>query len=210
MSDFMYIARPASAPRGGILVLHAWWGLNDFFKSFCNRLAAEGYFVLAPDLYYGEIAKTRAEAERLSQQKIRRDTTAKRIHFALEELKFEADRKPLAMIGFSMGAYWGLWLVNEKPRDFAASVMFYGARGSDYVKSKSAFLGHFAETDEFVAESSRKKMATSLAGAARDVSFHIYPNTQHWFFENDRPEFQAEAAELAWKRTVEFLMSHLG
>lgn len=207
MSD--YLVKSKSAPRAGILVMHAWWGLNDFTKSFCDRLAAEGYLVLAPDLYGGEIATTRAEAEKLRHKKIKRIASSKQVLVALKQLKAEAGGLPLGLIGFSLGAYWGMWLVQEKPRAFAGTVIFYGKHGGDYAKTKSAFLGHFAETDEFEPESGRKKLEKHLRALGRDVTFYVYPNTSHWFFESDRPEFQAQAAELAWQRTVEFLKSHL-
>ncbi|MBI3162625.1 MAG: dienelactone hydrolase family protein, partial [Chloroflexi bacterium] len=193
---------------GGILVLHAWWGLNDFVKNLCNRLATEGYLVLAPDLYNGAIAKTILEAEKL-RGKLKRGPTSKQILEALKQLRNETGQ-PVGLIGFSLGAYWGLWLVEEKPKDIAATVLFYGTRGGDYAKTKSAFLGHFAETDEFVAESGRKKMEKSLDAAGKLVAFHVYPKTRHWFFEDDRPEYNPDAADLAWQRSIEFLHSHLG
>jgi carboxymethylenebutenolidase len=205
-----YHATPKSTPRGGILVLHAWWGLNDVIKDFCNRLAKEGYLILAPDLYGGELAVTPADAERLRQQKIKRNPTYKQIFDALKRLKTETNGAPIALIGFSLGAWLGLWLVEEKPKDIAATVLFYGARGGEYAKTKSAFLGHFAETDEFVSASGRKKLEKTLKAAGREATFHVYPETHHWFFENDRPEYNSQAAELAWQRTVEFLHAQFG
>jgi len=206
VSDFL--AKPKSNLHGGILVLHAWWGLNDFFKDFCNRLAKEGYTVLAPDLYNGTIAKTIPEAEKL-RTKLKRDTTSKQILLSLKQLQGEVNKKPVGLIGFSLGAYWGLWLVDEKPKTFAATVLFYGTRGMKCTETSSAFLGHFAETDEYVSDSGRKKMEKALTVAGGNVSFQVYPNTRHWFFENDRPEYNAQAASLAWKRTTEFLKTHL-
>jgi carboxymethylenebutenolidase len=135
-----YPVKPKAAPRGGILVLHAWWGVNDFFKSFCNRLANEGYLVLAPDLYNGAIAKTIPEAEKL-RTKLKRDTTSKQILEALKQLRSETE-KPIGLIGFSLGAYWGLWLVDEQPKTFAAAILFYGTRGIKLSKTNTAFLGH--------------------------------------------------------------------
>lgn len=207
MSD--YLIKPKSTPRGGILVLHAWWGLNDFFKDFCNRLADEGCLVLAPDLYGGEVAATILEAEALRQKNIKRKTTLKQILAALKQLKAETDGAPLGLVGFSLGAWLGLWLLEEKPKEFAATVLFYGVRGGDFAKTKSAFLGHFAETDEYTSESGRKKFEKTLKAAGREAAFHVYPNTRHWFFESDRPEYNPEAANLAWERTIEFLRSRL-
>lgn len=207
MSD--YLAIPKSALRGGILVLHAWWGLNDFAKQFCNRLANEGYLVLAPDLYGGETAETPANAKRLRQAKIKSDPTLYQILDAFERLKNDSGGAPLGLVGFSLGAWLGLWLVEEKPKEIAATVLFYGARGGDFAQTKSAFLGHYAETDEFVSDSGRKKLARTLKTAGRQVEFHVYPDTRHWFFESDRPEYNEEAARLAWERTLAFIRDRL-
>jgi carboxymethylenebutenolidase len=206
MSDFL--VKPKSNTHGGILVLHAWWGLNDFFKDFCNRLAKQGYTVLAPDLYNGVIAKTIPEAKKL-RTKLKGEPTAKKILESLKQLQAEVSKKPVGLIGFSLGAYWGLWLVDEKPKTFAATVLFYGTRGMKCSRTSSAFLGHFAETDEYVSDSGRKKLEKTLTAAGADVSFQVYPNTSHWFFENDRPQYNAQAADMAWKSTTEFLKAHL-
>ncbi len=94
--------------------------------------------------------------------------------------------------------------MEERPGDIAATVLFYGTRGGKYEKTRSAFLGHFAENDPFESESGRKKLEKTLSSAGRETTFHVYPETNHWFFEKDRPEYRAEAARLAWKRTLEF------
>ncbi len=203
-----YLAGPNTTTRGGILVLHAWWGLNDFFKDFSNRLCELGYFVLAPDLYDGAIAKTIPEAEKL-RGKFKRDGTSKKILESLKQLQAEIGDKPAGLTGFSMGAHWGLWLVEEKPKAFAATVLFYGVRGGEYARTKSSFLGHFAETDPYVSDAGRKKLEKTLRASGHKTDFYVYPDTQHWFFEKDRPEYQVEAAKLAWQRTVEFLESNM-
>ena len=208
MSD--YLAKPKSAPRGGVLVLHAWWGLNDFFKTLCDRLADEGYLALAPDLYGGEIATTIAEADKLRKKKLKGDVVEKRIFAALKQLKAEVNGAPLGLIGFSLGTYIGLWLLEEKPRTFAAAILFYGTRGGDYTKTRTAFLGHFAETDKYESASGRKKLEKALIASGHKTAFHVYPNTSHWFFENDRPEYNPQAASLAWQRSLEFLNTHIG
>jgi carboxymethylenebutenolidase len=202
-----YLVQPKSKSQGGILVLHAWWGLNDFFKAFCNRLSEEGFTVLAPDLYNGAVATTIPEAKKLRSTS--RATAPQQILHVLKQLQNEVKGQPIGWVGFSMGAYLGLGLLQEKPKTFSSSVLFYGTRGGEYPKTTSTFLGHFAESDEYVADSGRKKLEKILKTASREVSFCVYPNTQHWFFESDRPEYDPQAAKLAWARTVEFLKKTL-
>jgi carboxymethylenebutenolidase len=205
-----YHATPKSIPRGGILVLHAWWGLNDFFKNLCARLAAEGFIALAPDLYQGAVATTIPEAENL-RGKTKHTLVTKDILQTLEQLQAQPAIKdrPIGVVGFSMGAYWSLWLAEEKPEALAATMLFYGTRGGEYTKTPSAFLGHFAEADEYVADSGKKRLEKTLKAAGKEVTFFTYPGTGYWFFENDRDAYHAGAADLVWQRTVEFLNTHM-
>jgi len=205
-----YLAKPKLTPRGGVLVFHAWWGLNASFKGLCDRLADEGFLALAPDLYQGKIATTIPEAKKL-RTKMKRDIVSSEILQAVEHLCAQAaiQGQPIGVIGFSLGAYWALWLAEQKPEVIAATVLFYGSRGGKYTGKSSAFLGHFAEADQYVAESGRKKLEKSLKAAGHEVAFHVYPGSGHWFFENDRPAFNPEAAALAWDRTLAFLNAHL-
>lgn len=209
MTTQFYLATPQSKATAGVLVLHAWWGLNPFFKDFCDRLAEEGFVALAPDLYHGAVAATIDEAKRL-RSKAKRDMLEKEIPQALKQLRAQSGVNKVGVVGFSMGAHWALRLVEQKSSSIAATVLFYGARGGKYAGTKSAFLGHFAENDDWVAESGVKKLQKTLTAAGKEAAFHVYPGTTHWFFERDRAEaYNAKAAKLAWERTIEFLRAHL-
>jgi len=211
-----YLAVPKNSNGPGVLVLHAWWGLNDFFKGLCNRLAAAGFVAFAPDLYRGAIASTRDEAEglvsKLDQEAARRDLTK-----ALQGLQLHpaVQGKRLGVIGFSLGAFLSLGLVQEFPGDVAAIVLFYGTREGDYdttrlSKTTAAFLGHFAETDEFESAASVQGLEKLLRTIGKDVTFHTYPGTTHWFFEEDRADsYNPRAAKEAWQRTIRFLRAQL-
>jgi carboxymethylenebutenolidase len=112
----------------------------------------------------------------------------------------------LAVIGFSMGAAWSLVVTEQFPQEIRKTVLFYGSYSDlKFSKAKAEILGHFAEVDEWEPADEVRKMETNMRSAGLNPTFHIYPNTSHWFFEEDRPEFNANAAELAWTRTLEFL-----
>jgi len=198
---------PATRTGPGILILHAWWGLNPFFRDLCHRLAGEGFVAFAPDLYHGQTAGTIDEAKKL-RSKLNQQTAFAEIIEAAEQLsKLEAVTSPkLAVIGFSLGARFACELSVAKPELIGAVVAFYGASQLDYAPAQAAYLGHFAEIDPWQAASGVKKLEKSLRTASRPATFHTYPGTGHWFFEADRPDaYQAESAQLAWERTVEFL-----
>lgn len=202
-----YLAVPAQPDTPGVIVLHAWWGLNSVFKKLCDRLAAEGFAALAPDLNNGKVAKTIEEAKQLmSERNLEQQqaivTTAPDFLRGRPEVRKEA----LSVIGFSMGAAWSLVLASERPADIRKVVLFYGSYyGMDFTKVQADILGHYADTDEWEPLDDTRAMETDMRTAGLKPTFHIYPNTKHWFFEEDRPEYDPQAAGLAWERTLEFL-----
>jgi carboxymethylenebutenolidase len=205
-----YLSLPASGTGPGILVLHAWWGLKPFFKQLCDRLAEQGFVAFAPDLNRGEIAKTIPEAEALKEKEDSKFTNsavmaAKDYLLAHPALK----GKTIAVMGFSMGAAWSLVTVAAAPEQVSAAVIFYGVYNPGFSKTKTKILGHFAEVDEWEPLDGVRSVEREMKAAGLDVTFHIYPNVSHWFVEDDRPEYNPSAANLAWERTFDFLKKEL-
>jgi carboxymethylenebutenolidase len=204
-----YLAVPPTGKGPGVLVLHAWWGLNDTLKAFCNRLAESGFIAFAPDLYHGRVADTIAGAEALGSALDAKHLQAKaEIAEAALFLNESAEQtgQSLAVIGFSLGAYYALDLAAVDPEHIRSVVIFYGTGGTDFSNSRAAYLGHFAENDEYEPSSNVEWLEESLKDAGRSVTFYRYPGTGHWFFEPDRSDaYNQAAAMLAWERTLSFL-----
>src|SRR5438876_11235981 len=206
-----YLAVPKTDSGPGLLVLHAWWGLNDFFKSRCDRLATDGFVAFAPDLYRGATASTRDGAENL-MAKVDQTAAGRDIVIGLRGLQSHprVKGKHLGVMGFSMGAFWSLWLAQTLPADVATVVLFYGTGDGNYSRIQAAFLGHFAETDEFESPVAVRDLEKVLRTTGKDVTFYTYPGTTHWIFEKDRPDASvATAASLDWERTSRFVTTQL-
>ena len=201
-----YLALPSQPNAPGVIVLHAWWGLNQIFKSLCDRLASEGFVAFAPDLNEGRVAKTIDEAkEVMSSLDGQRKYEVATAGVDFLRARPEARNGPFALIGFSMGAAWALVLASERPEDFHKAVLFYGAGEGDFAKIKAEILGHYSDADEWEDINYVRSMENEMRAGGVKTNFHIYPQMPHWFFEEDRPEFNPKAAELAWSRTLEFL-----
>src|SRR6266540_1335539 len=197
-----FLAVPLTGKGPGVLVLHAWWGLNDTMKAFCTQLAESGFVAFAPDLYHGKVADTIPDAENLGKALDANHLQAKaEIAEAtkfLNERAGQADRG-LAVIGFSLGAYYALDLSNADPEHIGSAVIFYGTGADDFSNSRAEYLGHFAENDEFEPQSNVDELEEALRRAGRPVRFYRYSGTGHWFFEPDRSQaFNPAAASLAW------------
>jgi carboxymethylenebutenolidase len=204
-----YLAVPPSGEGPGVLVLHAWWGLNDTIKAFCTRLAESGFLAFAPDLYHGKVADNIADAETLGQSLDSNFLQAKAE--IADAVLFLDDRvgqagQGLAVIGFSLGVYYALDLAAADPEHIRSVVIFYGTGDGDYSSSRAAYLGHFAENDEFEPQSNVDELEESLRRAGRPVTFYRYSGVGHWFFEPDVSQaYDQSAASLAWDRTLAFL-----
>lgn len=206
-----YLALPLGDASAGVLIIHAWWGLNDFFVNLCERLAGEGYVALAPDLYCGGVTSSVEEAERLAKG-LDSEATQERVLQALNALRQHpaVQGNKVGVLGCSLGASWTLELSTLRPEQIAASALFYGVGEVDFTASRCAYLGHFAEHDVFDSLEQAREMEAAMRVAGRDITFYAYPGVGHWFFEEDRPDaYDANAAHLAWERTISFLNSHL-
>ncbi|MEW6286631.1 MAG: dienelactone hydrolase family protein [Chloroflexota bacterium] len=204
---------PSTGSGAGVLVLHAWWGLNDTIKAFCTRLAESGFVVFAPDLYHGKVADTIPDAEALGSaldaNHLQAQAEIAEAAVFLHEHTQHTGRG-LAVIGFSLGAYYALNLAASEPEYIRSVVLFYGTGPADHQNSKAAYLGHFAENDEYEPQSNVDELEQALRRAGRPVTFHRYPGAGHWFFEPDRTDAYNEAvASLAWERTLTFLRTSL-
>ncbi|MDM7913820.1 MAG: dienelactone hydrolase family protein, partial [Candidatus Eisenbacteria bacterium] len=204
-----FLAVPPDGEGSGVLVLHAWWGLNDTMKRLCSRLADSGFVAFAPDLYHGEGADTIERATMLGRALDAREREAMAEVAAavryLEGLSPAAGHPGLAVIGFSLGTYYALALAASEPERIRSVVLYYGTGGVDPSRSRAAYLGHFAENDPYEPASNVDELEESLRKAGRPVTFHRYAGTGHWFCEPDRADaYDEPAAALAWERTLEF------
>lgn len=209
------VATGSEAP--GVLVLHAWWGLTEPFRQVCDRLAEAGFVALAPDLYRGKTTAQVEEAEALTtalnqeQDRVRADI-AGAMRFLNERAAPSAGRPGgLGVIGFSLGGAYAFDLSVSAPEQVAAVVIFYATyTGLDYRDARAAYLCHFAEHDPFEPAESVAELEQELRSAGKQLTSYTYPGTTHWFFEANRPDaYNADAARLAWERTVAFLNERL-
>jgi len=205
-----FFTLPPTGKGPGVLVLHAWWGLNDTIKTFCKQLAQEGFVVMAPDLFAGKIARTIEEAEQHQSQWDEEQEVPPILLPAMDSFRNNpaVTGQGLGVIGFSLGAYWALWLAQKEHELIQSVTLFYGTNGGggDFSQSKAAYLGHFAENDPYEPPANVDGLEEALRRAGRPVTFHRYPGTGHWFCEPDRPQaYNPAAASLAWERTLAFL-----
>lgn len=205
-----YVAPARPSPGAPVLLLHPWWGLNRAIRDLADRLAGDGFTVVAPDLFDGTVLSTPDEAEAflgtIGTGAVTKDSIRGASRAALEQLLASPDAagERAAIIGLSFGAMQAMDLL-EGRSDIAALVCFYS--GIFEAPPGIPYLGHFAEHDEFDDSAEVPALEKTLG---EESAAYVYPGTRHWFLEADRPEYDAHAAELAYARTVAFLREHLG
>lgn len=212
-----YLATPEIGAGPGVIVIQEWWGLVDHVKDVCDRLAAEGFTALAPDLYHGATAAEPDGAGKLMMA-LELPRAARDLGGAVDFLTGHGAvrGRGVGAVGFCMGGGLALWLATLRPDAVKATVPFYGvipweAAQPDWARLAGAVQGHYGELDASAGPESVRALEGQLRDAGVDVDMFVYPGAGHAFFNDARPDAYVEdAARQAWVRTLEFLRQKLG
>jgi len=177
-------------------------------KSLCDTLADHGFTVLAPDINFGELPETEQEGiDHLGEASP--DRLASLVLSSVRLLADQSKAGPVGIVGFGMGGSLGLWASVRLSDLVAAVVSFYGTQQIDFAGSKSAYLIHFAEEDEYITDDEAAFMEATMGLESLPVEVITYEGTRHGFCEPDSETFDPDAFERAWGRSAEFLRERL-
>lgn len=208
-----YLSEPASVPASGVVLIQEWWGLVDHIKDLADRLAAEGFVVVAPDLFHGETTRSPDTAAKmlmaLDIPRAAREIRAAGDYLAGLE---QVDPKRVGIVGFCMGGQLALYAGQEYPERFGAVVDFYGIHPNARVEPERIqipILMHFATRDKSVPLEDARTFVARVNARKETVEAHYY-EADHAFFNDTRPEVHSpEHARAAWNRTLDFLRANL-
>jgi len=203
------VKRPGRLP--GVLVVHENRGLNPHIEDVARRVALEQYVAFAPDAltplggYPGDEDKARELFARLDQQKTREDFVSA---VGWLEKRPECTGK-VGAVGFCYGGGIVNMLATRLP-ELAAAVPFYGNQppAEEVAKIKAPLLIHYAEKDERI-NAGIPAFEAALKANHVKYKMYTYPGTQHGFNNDTTPRYDKAAADLAWKRTMDFFAGHL-
>jgi carboxymethylenebutenolidase len=202
--DLAYFIQDGPVPGQGVLLLHSFWGLTSSVKSRADGLADRGYTVLAPDINFGELPGSESEAvDHLG--KANPDRLASLVLSSAQLLHEKSSEPTIAAVGFGMGGSMALWASVRLSSIIDRVVSFYGTQQIDFAGSRSRYLVHLAESDDYITEDETAFMEATMGLESLEMSFHHYPGTKHGFADPDGATFDPDSSDLAWKRTVEFL-----
>jgi len=200
-------------PFPALIVIHEWWGLNDWVKEQAARFADEGYMALAVDLYRGKVAATPDLAHELMrgvpEDRAKRDLQAAFGYLASQP---NVNKDRIGSVGWCMGGGYSLDAALLEP-ELAAAVINYGHLATDpseLQKIKAPILGNFGGQDRGIPPEDVKKFQQSLAQLGKKADIKIYPEAGHAFENpNNKQGYRADDAADAWKRTLDFLSTTL-
>jgi len=198
----------SGGPRGAVVLIHEWWGLNAHIRDVAERLTREGFTVFAVDLYAGRVARDEPEAEKLMTELDGRQAL-ETLGRAAEALRQRGLK--VGVLGFCMGGAYALAAAAHDAK-LSACVPFYGIppeTRADVTKIRAPVLGHYAQQDDWCSPDRVSALEQKLQRAGVPVEIHRY-DAEHAFFNDTRKVYSPENARTAWRRTVDFLHAKLG
>jgi carboxymethylenebutenolidase len=209
----LFYTPKTKGPFPAIIVVHEWWGLDDWMKEQASKLADEGYAALAIDLYRGKIATT-SEVAHERMRGVPEDRAARDLHAAFEFLKTQPEVKAdhIGAIGWCMGGGYALDIALAEP-GLRADVINYGHLATDEDDLKdihAAILGIFGGQDRGIPADDVRKFEQQLRKLGKKVEVQIYPNAGHGFQNPINANgYRKDDTADAWQRIVSFLAANL-
>jgi carboxymethylenebutenolidase len=200
-------------PFPALVVIHEWWGLNDWVKDQASKLADQGYASLAVDLYRGKVATTPDEAHEIMRG-VPEDRAKRDLHAAVEFLKSQPNVKKdrIGSIGWCMGGGYSLDVALQEPA-LAATVINYGHLATDpeaLKKINAPILGLFGAQDRGITPDDVHKFEQALKQLGKKIDIRIYDDAGHAFENpNNKEGYRPADAADAWTRTVDFFATTL-
>jgi carboxymethylenebutenolidase len=206
------LAEPAgSAKSGAVVVVQEWWGITEYIKGTCDRLAEAGLLAIAPDLYHGRLARDAGEAAALMGALDKQAAVAQigeTVAFAKAHARCSGK---VAVLGFCMGG--ALAFASARHVDgIAAAVPFYGVPGlamEEYGKIRVPILAHFAKRDDWAKASVAEDIQKAVRAGGGQMELHVYDAAHAFMRFTDSQVYDETSARLAWDRTIAFLRKHL-
>jgi carboxymethylenebutenolidase len=200
-------------PFPALIVIHEWYGLNDWVKQQASQLSDEGYVTLGVDLYRGKVAANGDEAHELMRG-LPEDRAARDLVAAFNYLASQKNVKAnkIGSIGWCMGGGYSLAAALNEPK-LAATVINYGRLATDpeaLQKINAPILGLFGGQDRGIPPDSVKAFEEQMKKLGKKVEVHIYPDAGHGFEnENNKGGYREADTKDARARTLAFLQQNL-
>ena len=205
-----YLSLPASGKGKAVILLQEWWGLVDHIKDVADRLAKEGYTVLAPDLYHGEATNNPTDAQKLAMA-MEISQVEKDVRGCVEYLlsSGHSSSSSVGIVGFCMGGALSLYSACLNPQ-ISACIVFYGIRKdveNKFDQLKAKVIGFFGDQDKANPLERVHDVESKLKKVDSSNKFTVYEGAQHAFFNDTRPAYNPEAAKDAWGKMLNFFNS---
>lgn len=209
-----YLVKPAGgeAKLPGVIVIYENRGLNPHIRDVARRMALEGFVALAPD-FLSPSGGTPSDEDK-AREMIGALDAGQTMRNAVATVGFLAENGATTGKVGAIGFCWGGGLVNQlavNAPDLGAGVAYYGrqADAADVPKIKAPLLLHYAGLDERI-NAGIDAYKQALEAGGKDFTIHVYEGVNH-AFNNDTSQarYDKEAADLAWRRTVDFLKQKL-
>lgn len=196
-----------------VVVIQEWWGLVPHIQDVVERFANEGFLAIAPDLYHGNTTKSPNEAQKMLME-LDVDRALSEIvgagAYALQHP--DCTSKKYGVVGFCMGGGLAQHAAVNDP-NVGAAVSFYGGFKkvvTEWEKLNAPLLLIYGENDQGVPAAQGRELGAKLQKMGKNAEVVVYPNANHAFFNDSRPEvYNPDAAADAWRRTLELFRRSL-